>query len=246
MNADDEYGEFYNSFLAQHHTTYGIKNSADIKAIDIQIKPNGSYFIVDDIPFYLPLRGEFNVYNSLAAIAVARSFDIDWDKIVKSIADFSYMPGRMEEIRSTKGFSVFVDYAHTAESLEKVYKALKPKNGKLIVVLGSCGGGRDKAKRPILGALAGQYADIAFITDEDPYDEDPQDIIDEVWVGLEKENPDMEKYKILNRAEAIEKAINTARAGDVVVITGKGSEQCLVTNKGKIPWDDRKIVKKYI
>ncbi len=244
VNIDDEYGGFYNNYPADKHITYSINNSSDIQASDIQIKPNGSYFIVNNIPFYLPLRGDFNIYNTLAAIAVARSFGIAWEEIVKSIADFSYMPGRMEEIRSGKGFSVFVDYAHTAESLEKVYKALKPKNGRLITVLGSCGGGRDKAKRPILGVLAGQYADIAFITDEDPYDEDPQSIIDEVWAGLSAY--DIEKYKILNRAEAIKKAINTAQAGDVVVITGKGSEQCLVTNKGKISWDDRKIVKKYI
>ena len=141
---------------------------------------------------------------------------------------------------------MIVDYAHTAESLEVVYKTLKSEAKRLIVVLGSCGGGRDKAKRPILGALAGKYADIAVITDEDPYDEDAATIIDEVWAGLEKENPKMEKYKILDRAEAIAKAISLARSGDIVVVTGKGSEQCLVTNKGKIPWDDREMVKQHI
>lgn len=246
VNADDEYGEFYNNYPADKHITYSINSSSNIQANDIQIKDNGSYFIVENIPFHLPLRGEFNIYNSLAAIAVARDFEIEWNKITQSLATFDYMPGRMEEIKSGRGFSVFVDYAHTAESLEEVYKTLKPESGRLVVVLGSCGGGRDKAKRPILGALAGKYADVAIITDEDPYDEDVETIINEVLVGLEKENPDMEKYKIIDRAEAIKKAIELATTGDIVVVTGKGSEQCLVTNKGKIDWDDREVVRRFV
>ena len=244
VNADDEYGEFYNSFPAEVHKTYGINNQADIRASEIQNRGNGSYFIVNDIPFHLPLRGEFNIYNALAGITVARELNIAWDKITKSIADFDYVPGRMEEIKSSKGFSVFIDYAHTPESLEAVYKTLKPEEGRLIAVLGSCGGGRDKAKRPVLGSLAGQYANIVFITNEDPYDEDPEKIVDDVWTGLE--NYDVEKYKVIDREQAIQQAIAKAGKGDVVVITGKGSEQCIVTAQGKQPWDDREVVRKFV
>jgi len=251
VNVDDQFGDFYNSFPAQKHITYSIKNDSDIKAEGIEVKENGNYFVIDNKPFYIPLRGEFNIYNVLAAVAVARSLNIDWQKIINTVAKFNYMPGRMEEIKSAVGFSVFVDYAHTPESLEAVYKTLKPDARQLIVVLGSCGGGRDKAKRPLLGALAGQYADVVIVTNEDPYDENPVTIIDEVLAGLDKylaEHPDKKiaKHKILDRSEAIKKAISLAEEGDLVVITGKGSEQCIVTAHGKQPWDDREEVKKYI
>ncbi len=244
VNADDEHSPFYNGYPADKHVTYSINNSSDIQASDIETKDRGSYFVINNKPFHVPLRGEFNIYNALAAIAVGRSLDLEWQGIIDALAKFTYIPGRMEEIKSDKGFSVIVDYAHTAESLEAVYKTLKPEARKLIAVLGSCGGGRDKAKRPILGALAGRYADIAVITDEDPYDEDVESIIDEVWAGLD--NSKIEKYKILDRAEAIAKAVGLAKKGDIVVVTGKGSEQYLVTKKGKISWDDREVVRRFV
>ena len=190
----------------------------------------------------LPLFGMFNIYNALAAISVAVSQNVNWDTIQKSLKTFNNMPGRMEEIKSEKGFSVFVDYAHTPESLEMVYQSIKPADGRLISVLGSCGGGRDKNKRPKFGEMASKYADVIIATNEDPYDEDPEKIVDEVYSGINKDFKG-EKYKIIDRREAIKKAIELARKGDIITVTGKGSEQHIVTAEGKVKWDDRKVVR---
>ena len=146
------------------------------------------------------------------------------------------------EIMLEKPFKVVVDYAHTPDSLEQVYKTLS--NGsKLICVLGSCGGGRDKWKRPKMGEIAAKYCQEIILTNEDPYDEDPNQILSEIKSGILDT-----KYKVLNivldRKEAIIKALKTAGEGDTVIITGKGSEpwMCIAHNK-KIPWSDREIVK---
>jgi len=144
---------------------------------------------------------------------------------------------------------VVVDYAHTPEQLESVYKTLNPKpytlNPKLICVLGSCGGGRDKWKRPVLGKIASKYCDEIIITNEDPYDENPSQILSEIKSGISNSKFQISNfYEILDRKEAIKKAIELAKAGDVVVITGKGSELWMCVENGKkIPWDDRKITK---
>jgi len=150
------------------------------------------------------------------------------------------VPGRLEEIVSFP-FQVFVDYAFTPVALEKVYQFLKPKQGRLICVLGACGGGRDKWKRPVLGNIADKYGDIVIVTNEDPYNEDPLKIIEEVSSGSSK------AMKILDRREAIRKALSLAQSKDVVVITGKGCEPwiCLAQGK-KMAWDDRKVVKEEI
>ncbi|MGB0756911.1 MAG: Mur ligase family protein [Patescibacteria group bacterium] len=242
VNADDEHASFFQKFSAEKKMAYSIDNLSDVQATGVVDSEQGSVFTIGDTKFHIPLLGRFNAYNALAAIAVARNFDVEWDVIARALADFSYMPGRMEEIKSEKGFSIFVDYAHTVESLEAVYATLKPKARRLIAVLGSCGGGRDTAKRPVLGGLAAKYAAVVIVTNEDPYDEDPEVIIDAVWAGLEGFQG--EKYKIIDRGEAIQKAVSLAESGDIIAVTGKGSEQCIVTNKGKRPWDDREEVRK--
>jgi UDP-N-acetylmuramoyl-L-alanyl-D-glutamate--2,6-diaminopimelate ligase len=150
------------------------------------------------------------------------------------------VPGHMDEIMS-EPFSIFVDYAFIPSTLEKVQQTLKAKaierGGKLIGVLGSCGGGRDKWKRPVLGEIAKKYCDEIIVTNEDPYDEDPQEIIDQVAEGA----GDKAK-KILDRREAISQALKLAKSGDVVVLTGKGCEPWIcVTNGKKVAWDEKKV-----
>jgi UDP-N-acetylmuramoyl-L-alanyl-D-glutamate--2,6-diaminopimelate ligase len=244
LNHDDSNFSFFKSIPARQYIYYGLNAGADLQAVDCQELTNGWKFTVKGHLFHVPLLGKFNVMNALAAIAVGKAINIKWQDMIQALERFSFMPGRMEEIVSPRGFSIFVDYAHTPESLELVYQTLKPRARRLIAVLGSCGGGRDRAKRPILGRLAGTYADVVIITNEDPYDEDPQKIIDEVWSGLQV-SP-VEKYQIFDRGEAIHKAIQIALPGDVVVITGKGSEQAIVTSSGMVPWDDREKVRNFI
>ena len=244
INNDDDNADYFKSFPAKVKVYYGIESQADFQAVNITEDEQGSRFEVRGRIFTLPLWGRFNIYNALAAISIGRALQVEWSVISRALAKFDYVPGRMEKIFSPAGFLVVVDYAHTPESLELVYKTLKPRARKLIAIIGAAGGGRDKNKRRQLGRIAGDYADIVIVTDEDPYDEDPVDIIETVFSGVGSK-PE-QKMKILSREEAIRQALQMAQAGDIVVITGKGSEQAIMTKAGKIPWDDRQIVKKYL
>ena len=209
---------------------------------------NSSYFIKavqnNKIILYeksdLPssLIGEFNKYNIGAAVSFARSQGISLDIIKEAVGEFAGVSGRMEFIKK-EPFSVIVDYAHTPDSLLKVYEALKGKS-KLICVLGAAGGGRDKWKRPEMGKIAAQYCDEIILTDEDPYDENPNQILSEIKSGISKP---ANLYEILDRKEAIKKSMDLAGYGDVVIITGKGSERWIHLKDGrKIPWSDRQVV----
>ncbi len=250
VNLDDEYGNYYSALQADKKIGYTLKNTINNqvnKIYNAQIKnltEKNANFLVNGQIINLNIGGEFNVYNALAALVTASELGISLAKIKIALEKYLGTPGRMEFIKINKEFEVVVDYAHTPESLEQVYKTLKPQ-GKLIAVLGSCGGGRDKAKRPILGKLAGEYADMVFITNEDPYDEDPMAIIKSVAQGAIEAGKDQGKnlFMVFDRREAIHQALVLARAGDVVIITGKGSEQWLcVAGDHKLPWDDRKVV----
>ena len=215
---------------------FGIKNQ-ELGIKNIKLEKNYSSFIVYNSLFIIHLPGKFNLYNALAAIEIARSQGVSLEICQRALEKIKVIPGRMEVVVKDP-FIVIVDYAHTPEALKQAYETLKnPKfqNSKLICVLGSCGGGRDKWKRPVLGKIASQYCDKAIITNEDPYNEEPMDIINQVAGDTKAE-------KILDRKEAIEKALQSARAGDIVIITGKGSEpwMCVKNNK-KIPWSDKKI-----
>ncbi len=208
--------------------------------------PNTSYFwdipakqkigfTAEDVSFPLPVEGIFNRANAAAAVAVAKVYGVNMDVCQTALQKVSGVPGRMEIISQSP--KVVVDYAHTPEQLEQVYKSFPNKN--LVCVLGSCGGGRDKWKRPVLGEVAKQYCTQIFVTNEDPYDEDPMAIIDAV-----AETAGENVQRILDRKEAIQKAISIAQPQDVVVITGKGSEPWLcVANGKKIPWDDRQLAR---
>ncbi len=219
-----------------------------VAAWKIKISSSSINFKVNETEFNLPIGGRFNVYNALAVIVYLLSQKFSLAGIAQSMKDFAGTPGRLEFINQGQNFKVVVDYAHTPESLEVVYKTLKSdltQDGKLISVLGSCGGGRDQAKRPILGKLAGESTDYVIVTNEDPYDEDPLKIIKAVAEGAlasgKKENENL--FIIPDRRQAIAYALSLARQQDVVIITGKGCEQWLVTKQGKISWDDRQVVR---
>ena len=194
------------------------------------------------------LPGEFNKNNVLAAVTFGREEGISWKMIKEAVADFSGLAGRMEFVEaihpSASGpqkFAVLVDYAFIPKALEKVYQALNEMGYKrLIAVTGAAGGGRDRWKRPIVGDVAAKFCAKVFVTNEDPYDEDPEKIIDEV-IGSHKDF-----IKILDGREAIRGALKAAKrsGGDVVVITGKGAEPWIMGPQGeKIPWDDREVVR---
>jgi len=254
VNHDDKEAEFFLLPQADRKITYGLQPSNNLISNDIIIGEvvksdmDGVSFRAMDKRFDLQLLGEFNIYNALAALAVAKYYGVDVTQIKKALESVRGIPGRMEEIKNDKGYKIFVDYAHEPASLEAVYKTLQsyqPK--KIISVLGSQGGGRDKAKRPQLGELAARYTDYVIVTNEDPYDENPEQIIDDVINGATQVMSGPVIQKIVDRKQAIKKALSQAEKGDIVIITGKGSETVMAVADGKmVPWNDIKAVKELL
>jgi len=247
VNGNSEYKDEFLQFDFEKKIIFGTNISKQ------EVKNDGLYFNVDDKNFHAPLYGEHNISNIVATLAIAREFDIAWDVLQKAVLQLKPIPGRVEFIDEAeeKGFQVIVDYAFEPVAMEKLYQVvalLKP-TGKIIHVFGSTGGGRDKERRFKLGEMIGQKADICIVTDEDPYEDDPQEIIDDVAGVVIKQGKEINKnvFKILDRKEAIGKAIEMAEKGDLILITGKGSEQGMCVAGGKmIAWDDREIVRDFI
>ena len=207
--------------------------------------------LTDALKLKLPisLKADFLKTNIAAAIAVARSLDVDDKTIKKAIEGFGGIEGRMDVVVS-KPFKVVVDYAHTPDSLEAVYEHLSRglKKGRLLCVLGSAGGGRDKWKRPVFGSLAAKYCGFTFLTNEDPYDENPEEIIDSIESGyLKAKGAKKNIEKITDRRKAILGALSMAKSGDVVICTGKGSETSIhIAGRKTIPWSEKGIIEEIL
>lgn len=267
INLDDEYAEYFLQFKADNIVGFSTKSNVNvgtalnavqqpkiISADNIDVTANGTSFEVEDTKFNLKLIGAFNVENALPAIAVGQQEGIDLEKIKQGLESVKVVPGRMESIDEGQNFSVIVDYAPEPASMSKLYITIDvlrqaQHDNRVIHVLGSCGGGRDKARRPILGKMAGEKADIVIITNEDPYDDDPMGIINDVAVGAIEAGKIIDKdlFKILDRREAIAKALSLANKGDLVLVTGKGSEQRMAVKDGKyILWDDRSVIREIL
>ncbi len=200
----------------------------------------------------IKLLGDFNLENIAAAVSFCRSQNIDWDIIKNVIENFDGVPGRLEFIQKDP-FSIVIDYAHTPDSLEKVYQAVKKnisskkRGGRMICVLGCAGGGRDSWKRPVMGEIASKYCDDILLTNEDPFDDDPEMIIEQIADGIKKSSYNKKFKKIIDRKDAIREAIVSAKKGDMVIVTGKGSEPYMRLAKGKkIPWSEREIIKEIL
>lgn len=202
---------------------------------------------IKDAHIKLNLLGDFNAVNAMTAVCVALTQGFNLEEIKTGLELIKGITGRLEMINEGQNFVAVVDYAFEPKALGKLYDTigLIPHN-KIIHVLGSAGGGRDKSRRPLLGQIAGERADYVIVTNEDPYDEDPLVIIEEVLLGAEKAGKVLKEnlFKILDRREAIKKAIKLAKEGDILLLTGKGSEQAICLAKGeKMPWDDRAVLR---
>ncbi len=247
LNADDKNVELFSRFSSKRTIFYGIE-SGDLKAGNLDLKSDRSSFEVYGAKFNVNFGGRFNVLNCLAPLSVAAMYGIDLPKIKPILEGIKSIPGRMEFIQK-EPFGVIVDYAHTPDSLEAVYKTLKNDSQKLICVLGAAGGGRDKWKRPEFGRIAGEYCDEIILTDEDPYDEIPEKIIKEIFSGISSSPKfqSLKVHKVLDRKEAIRTALIKAKQGDNVIITGKGSETSMAVAGGKkIPWSDKEVVRELL
>jgi len=256
-NLDDENVDYFIEQKADKKYGFSVKEINALpkkikllKIISYKLNENGSTFTLDSTKFDLKLLGEFNIYNALAAITTARALGIDYITAKHALLKIEEVPGRMEKVETGKNFSVIIDLAHTPDSLEQAYEALRkayflvPGFKNMICVLGSAGGGRDKWKRPVIGEIAGEFCDKTFLTNEDPYDEIPKDILKDIEEGLKRKNKVLGKeyFKIEDRRKAISEALKSAKKEDLVVITGKGTEATMVISNKKIPWNEKKVV----
>lgn len=247
-NLDSEHGLYYLNFKAQTHITYGIQNqSANLVAKALATTPEGTTFTLLGTSFSLPLPGTFNVYNVLAAAAVAHTLGFTVPAIAHAVAKLTTIPGRMEHMLSAP-FTVLVDYAHEKASMTALYDAIKDWPHKRVIhVFGATGGVRDKSRRTDLGTFIGTRADVALVTDEDPFDEDPEVIIHDITnaaTATGKKELWKDLFEIPDRRQAITKALSLAEPGDLVLITGKGAEQRIARKNGTYePWDDRSVIR---
>jgi UDP-N-acetylmuramoyl-L-alanyl-D-glutamate--2,6-diaminopimelate ligase len=214
---------------------------AEFRASDFKVEMGGTSYRLDanDKSYLvrLPLIGRFNIYNSLAALAAAHAVGLDVRNAVLGLAKAPQIPGRLEAVQAKRKFHVFVDYAHTDDALLNVVKTCRDLNPNRLILVFGCGGDRDRTKRPLMGAVADQYADFAFITSDNPRKEDPEAIIRDIEAGFTHKNYE----KIVDRKGAIARAIAMAQPRDIVLIAGKGHEKYQEFRDHTIPFDDVEI-----
>lgn len=248
INADDEYGRKLAEELRpiMRVRTFGLAKDADFRAEPKIISMKGSqYELVYNGKSYLvrtPLIGEFNVSNSLAALAGAVSAGVNIRDAIACLAQSPQVPGRMELVSSVNNVQCFVDYAHTPDAVENVCRTMKQlcRQGRVFTVFG-CGGDRDRTKRPLMGEAAARYSDVCIVTSDNPRTEDPEQIIDEIMPGIPKEK----QHRITDREEAIRAALKLARPGDCILIAGKGHENYQIFANETITFSDSAVVSKY-
>ena len=244
INVDDAYGR---QLVGQLHPEqiwrYSVQNaSADLWTSNLNYEPTGVsgmlHTPVGEVPFSLPLVGQYNLSNMLAAVGAVLHLGLNLESVVEALPHFPGVPGRMErvQIQPEQDVSVIVDYAHTPDSLENLLKAARPFiPGKMICVFG-CGGDRDRTKRPKMGKIAAELADVAVVTSDNPRTEDPNRILQDILEGVPSS---VEPIVICDRATAIRTAILEAKPGDGVLIAGKGHEDYQILGTEKIHFDDR-------
>ncbi len=248
INVDDlQVSKVPGMFPESNIMTYGIDNHCDVLAKDITITNSYVDFRVkisdknERVKVSIP--GRFSVYNSLAAICVAKKLGIPSEKVIEALAEIK-VPGRSEMVDNKKEIPIMIDYAHSPESLQNILSAVKSyTRGKVISVFG-CGGDRDKGKRPQMGEISGRIADFTIITSDNPRTEKPEDIVSQIEEGIKKTKGN---YKVIvDRTEAIKEAIKMATKLDIIVLAGKGHEPYQEINGVKYPYDERVIVKDII
>jgi UDP-N-acetylmuramoyl-L-alanyl-D-glutamate--2,6-diaminopimelate ligase len=249
LNTDDEAYAFFRERARDRVLTYGIDADADLRATELIADAAGSRFtlVAPDWSGEVttPMPGRFNVSNALAALAIAHVEGVAWPVAVDALARTAGVPGRMERVDAGQPFAVVVDYAHTADSLGKVLRMLRPvTRGRLIAVFGSAGE-RDPTKRPAMGRVSAELADVTVVTDEDPRLEDPRAINEAIADGARGAGAvDGESLLVIDdRREAIARAMAMAREGDVVLLAGKGHETSIFYGADKLPWDDREAAR---
>jgi UDP-N-acetylmuramoyl-L-alanyl-D-glutamate--2,6-diaminopimelate ligase len=242
INVDDPYGRRLLTELRRlgrdRLLTFGLSSAADISPEELELSAKGARFLIRGLELRTRLLGAFNVENVLAAVAGARLLGVSDDAIATGVSAVESVPGRMEPIDEGQPFSVFVDYAHKPEALEAILRTARTlTEGRVLCVFG-CGGDSYRGKRPLMGEIASRLSDHVILTTDDPRDEDPRAIVDEIAAGGAPDEIE------LDRRHAIERAVELARPGDVVLVAGRGhqTEQTLAGGR-TAPFDDRDVVR---
>lgn len=251
----ESHGGFNNYLACKLRIAKSVKGSKKkIRSVIANISDkHGAHFLVYDVDrnigyeefdsknIKLSVDGDFNKMNALAAKTFAKSINIKDEIIDEALFSVKEIQGRVQHINAGQNFDVIVDYAHTVDSLEKLYKTYADRH--IIAVLGACGGGRDKAKQPLLGAVADKYCDTIIVTDEDPYDDDVDEIIENVASGIKNHVA----QKIRDRRQAIYTALSLAKSNSIVIISGKGTDPYIMRANGeREKWSDAKVTKEEI
>ncbi len=247
-NIDSKDAKDYLIFQADMKITFGRSKSANYVLSNELDTPNGISFDTAGTNFKVKILGKINALNATGAIATAISLGVNKTAVKAGLAKLPTIPGRMEVISGKQAFRVIVDYAHEQTSMQALMdsaKNMKPSGGKIITLLGAEGGGRDSAKRPDMGKICSKGSDIVILSNVDPYEDDPDTIINDIKVGALQagavENQSM--FIVPDRRKGIRQALKLAQKDDLVLITGKGSEQSIVIDGKSSPWDDRKVVR---
>ncbi|MEI6084856.1 MAG: UDP-N-acetylmuramoyl-L-alanyl-D-glutamate--2,6-diaminopimelate ligase [Verrucomicrobiota bacterium] len=250
VNADDEYGRRLIAGLGGENAvvTYGVLGDATIRATDVRVSADGTYFVVCTplgcVPMLLPLHGRYNVHNALAAIGAAYALGIDLATIERALAHMPAVPGRLQRLHIRQPFNVYIDYAHTEDALRNVLMTVSElTKGRLICVFG-CGGDRDTGKRAPMGTAACELADFTILTSDNPRTEDPRAILQQIEAGYP--GGTQSRYQVIvDRQEAIERALDLARPGDSVLVAGKGHETYQEFADTVVPFNDRQLIEEY-
>jgi UDP-N-acetylmuramoyl-L-alanyl-D-glutamate--2,6-diaminopimelate ligase len=239
VNVGDEHGRLLADELRGHNEllTFGLADDAELQAEDLELGPRGARFRAGGIELETRLRGRFNVENVLGAVAAARLLELPDDAIAYGVRELRGVPGRFEAVDEGQPFAVLVDYAHTPDSLENVLRTARDLAQNRVICVFGCGGDRDRGKRPQMGRIATELADVAIVTSDNPRSEEPEAIIAEILTGADDAEVEPD------RREAIARAIGEAAEGDVVMIAGKGHEQGQQFADRTIPFDDREVAR---
>lgn len=245
VNIDDAAGRDMLAHAGCRHLTYGIEGEASLKAENIQVLADGARFDImtegTRLPLHLQITGIFNVYNVLAAVGAALAEGAPLPLVRECMEEFTAVPGRFELVRGGQDFAVIVDYAHTPDGLENILRTARQIARRRIITVFGCGGDRDNTKRPVMGRIAAGLSDYVVATSDNPRSEDPQRILAMVEAGVEEKIGGKPHEVIIDRREAIFRAVALAEKDDIVIIAGKGHENYQILKDRTIHFDDKEV-----
>ena len=244
INLDDEHGEELRRASRGRVLTYAIEHDADLRAEAVELSLKGTRFFVrtrtDRFEVRTPLVGRFNVQNVLAALGAGFALGVSPEDALRGIASLAGVPGRLQRVDAGQDFAVVVDYAHTDDALKNLLETLRELRPRKLITVFGCGGDRDKTKRPLMGAVASRLSDLVIATSDNPRSEPPEAILQDIGRGIPQSRAAQTEV-IVDRREAITRALEVAGPGDVVAIAGKGHETYQVLRDRTVPFDDRQV-----